>query len=108
MTVAVSLDESFVPAAGAGLEWLAPEHVANAGSTVGLILTERSNISSKKTPGGIGKHLEPMLAKLSASSLLSLPMRVTSHPSKLPSNLSYIARYAIMFAQVASHSFMTC
>jgi hypothetical protein len=39
-----------------------------------LILMERSNISSKKTPGGIDKHLEPMLAKLSASSLLSLPM----------------------------------
>jgi hypothetical protein len=28
--------------------------------------------------------LEPMLARLSASSLLSLPMCVTSHPSKLP------------------------
>jgi hypothetical protein len=46
----------------------------------GLILTDRSNISFKKTPGGIGKHLDLILAKLSASSLLSLPMWVTSHP----------------------------
>jgi hypothetical protein len=72
----------------------------------GLILTERSNISLKKTPSGIGRQLDPILARLSASSLLSLPMWVTLHPSKLPSSLSYIAQYAIMFAQVASHSFM--
>jgi hypothetical protein len=28
-------------------------------------------------------------------------------PSKLPSSLSYIVQYVIMFAQVASQSFMT-
>jgi hypothetical protein len=99
---------SSVPAARVGPGWLALERVANAGSMAGLILMERSNISLKKTPGAIGKYLDPILAKLSASSLLSLPMWVTSHPSKLRSSLSYIARYAIMFAQVASHSFMTC
>jgi hypothetical protein len=49
-----------------------------------------------------------MLARLSTSSLLSLPMCVTSHLSKSPSSLSYMARYAIMFAQVVLHSFMTC
>jgi hypothetical protein len=32
--------------------------------------------------------LDPILAKLFASLLLSLPMWVTSHPSKLPSSLS--------------------
>jgi hypothetical protein len=106
--VAVSLDRSSVPVVGVGLGWLAPERVANARSMAGLILTERLNISSKKIPGGIGRHFDPMLAKLAASSLLSLPICVTSHPSKLPSSLSYIARYAIMFTQVASHSFMTC
>jgi hypothetical protein len=81
---------SSVPAAGVGLGWLTPERLR------------------RKTPSGIGKHFDPMLAKLSASSLLSLPIWVTSHLSKLPSSLLYIARYAIMFVQVASHSFMTC
>jgi hypothetical protein len=70
MTAAASLEKSSVPAAWVELDCLAPERVANAGSMAGLILTERSNISSKKTPGGIGRHLEPMLARLSASSLL--------------------------------------
>jgi len=44
-------------------------------------LIECSDISSQKTTGGTGKHRDPMFAKLSASSLLALPMCDTSHPS---------------------------
>jgi hypothetical protein len=70
VTRMISADESLVSSA--------PEHVANAGSIVAdLILTDRSNISSKKTPGGIDRHLDPILARESASSLLSRPMWAT-------------------------------
>jgi hypothetical protein len=53
--------------------------VANANSLVAdLILMDHSNISSKETPGGIGKHFDLMLAKEWTSSLLSQPMCLTS------------------------------
>jgi hypothetical protein len=48
-------------------------------------LIDRSIISSQKTPGGIGRHWDPMFAKLSASSLLDLLTCDTLHPSKVPS-----------------------
>jgi hypothetical protein len=44
-----------------------------------------STISSQKTPGGRGRHWDPMFAKLSASSLLAQLICGNSHPSKVPS-----------------------
>jgi hypothetical protein len=35
-----------------------------------LFFIDLSMISSQKTPGGIGRHWDPMFARLSASSLL--------------------------------------
>ena len=46
--------------------------LGGAGEMV-LTLTDRSKISSKKTPGGMGAHVDPMLASVSASSLLARP-----------------------------------
>jgi hypothetical protein len=67
----------------------APERIANVGFlVVGLVLMDLSKIVSKKTPGGIGRHFDPMLAKSSASTLLSLPTCQTSQPSKSPSSRS--------------------
>jgi hypothetical protein len=50
-----------------------------------LLFIDLSMISSQKTPGGIGRHWDPMFARLSASSLLALLTCQTSHPSKVPS-----------------------
>jgi hypothetical protein len=44
-----------------------------------------SMISSQNTPGGTGKHWDPMFARLSTSSLLALLICETSHLSKVPS-----------------------
>jgi hypothetical protein len=50
-----------------------------------LSFIDLSIISSKKTPGGIGRHWDPMFAKLSASSLPDLLTCDTSHPLNVPS-----------------------
>jgi hypothetical protein len=50
-----------------------------------LSFIDLSMISSQKTPGGTGRHWDPMFAKLSASLLLALLTCDTSHPSKVPS-----------------------
>jgi hypothetical protein len=50
-----------------------------------LFFIDLSMISSQKTPGGIGKHWDPIFAKLSASSLLVLLTCETLHPSNVPS-----------------------
>jgi hypothetical protein len=50
-----------------------------------LPFIDLSMISSQNTPGGMGKHWDPMFARLSASSLLALLICETSHPSKVPS-----------------------
>jgi hypothetical protein len=50
-----------------------------------LPFIDLSMISSQNTPGGTGKHWDPMFARLSASSLLALLISETSHPSKVPS-----------------------
>jgi hypothetical protein len=50
-----------------------------------LCFIDLSMISSQKTPGGIGRHWDPIFAKLSASLLLALLMCETSHPSNVPS-----------------------
>jgi hypothetical protein len=49
-----------------------------------LFFIDRSMISSQKTPCGMGKHWDPMFAKLLASSLLALLTCETSHPSNVP------------------------
>jgi hypothetical protein len=69
---------------------LAPEPaVANwfnsPGLKVLLPFIDLSMISSQNTPGGMGKHWDPMFARLSVSSLLVLLICETSHPSKVPS-----------------------
>jgi hypothetical protein len=71
-------------------ELLAPEPVV--GCWVGsseveflLFFIDISMISSQRTPGGIGRHWDPMFARLSASSMLAQLMCETSHPSKVPS-----------------------
>jgi hypothetical protein len=46
---------------------------------------DRTVISSQKTPEGIGKHWDPMFAKVSASSLLARLTWDILHPSKDPS-----------------------
>jgi hypothetical protein len=51
-----------------------------------LSFIDLSMISSQKTPGGMGRHWDPMFAKLSASSLLALLTCDTLHPLKVPSN----------------------
>jgi hypothetical protein len=50
-----------------------------------LPFIDLSMISSQNTPGGMGKHRDPMFARLSASSLLALLICETSDPSKVPS-----------------------
>jgi hypothetical protein len=70
--------------------FLAPEPVAwcwpySSVVKVLLLFIDLSMISSQKTPCGMGKHLDPMFARLSASSLLALLMCETSHPSNVPS-----------------------
>jgi hypothetical protein len=50
-----------------------------------LLFIDLLMISSQKTPDGIGRHWDPMFARLSASSLLALLICQTSHPSKVPS-----------------------
>ena len=51
---------------------LAPERTFGSSSSDGfLILMERSLISSQKTPAGMLRHWDPMLARVSASSLLA-------------------------------------
>jgi hypothetical protein len=50
-----------------------------------LFFIDLSMISSHTTPGGTGRHWDPMFARLSASSLLALLTCETSHPSKVPS-----------------------
>jgi hypothetical protein len=44
-----------------------------------------SMISPQKTPGGTGRHWDPIFTKLLASSLLALLICETSHLSKVPS-----------------------
>jgi hypothetical protein len=46
---------------------------------------DRSIISSQKTPDGIGRHWDLILARISASLLLDLLMCDTLHQSKVPS-----------------------
>ena len=65
-------------------------------------------IFSRNTRGGIGAIVETMFASLSASSLLDLAMWRSSQTSKLPSSRLYMSRYAIMFSDFASHSFIVC
>jgi hypothetical protein len=50
-----------------------------------LSFIDLSMISSQKTPIGIGRHWDPMFAKLSASSLLDLLTCDTLHPSNVHS-----------------------
>jgi hypothetical protein len=50
-----------------------------------LLFIDLSTISSQKTPCGIGKHWDPIFARLSASSLLALLTCETLHPSNIPS-----------------------
>jgi hypothetical protein len=50
-----------------------------------LCFIDLSMISSQKTPGSIGRHWDPIFAKLSASSLLALLTCETLHPSNVPS-----------------------
>jgi hypothetical protein len=50
-----------------------------------LPFIDLSMISSQKTPGGTGRHWDPMFDRLSASLLLALLTCETSHPSKVPS-----------------------
>jgi hypothetical protein len=50
-----------------------------------LFFIDLSMISSQKTPGGTGRHWDPIFAKLSASSLLALLTCKTLHPSNVPS-----------------------
>jgi hypothetical protein len=50
-----------------------------------LPFIDLSMISSQNTSGGMGKHWDPMFARLLASSLLALLICDTSHPSKVPS-----------------------
>jgi hypothetical protein len=50
-----------------------------------LFFIDLSMISSQKTPGGIGRHWDPMFARLSGSLLLALLTCETLHPSKVPS-----------------------
>src|SRR3954462_14890193 len=65
-----------------------------------------TQICSRNTPGGTFAQVVPMLASLSASSLLSLPTCRSSQQSNSPSSALYSARYAIMFSACASHSFI--
>jgi hypothetical protein len=51
-----------------------------------LPFIDLSMISSQKTPGGTGRHWDPMFVRLSASSLLDLLICEASHPLKVPSN----------------------
>jgi hypothetical protein len=69
---------------------LAPEPIVTCwltspGLEVLLPFIDLSTISSQKTPGGMGRHWDPMFARLSASLLLALLICETSHPSKVPS-----------------------
>jgi hypothetical protein len=50
-----------------------------------LFFIDLSMISSQNTPGGIGRHWDPIFAKLSAFSLLAQLTCETSHPSNVPS-----------------------
>jgi hypothetical protein len=50
-----------------------------------LPFIDLSMISSQKTHGGTGRHWDPMFAKFLASSLLTMLMCETLHPSKVPS-----------------------
>jgi hypothetical protein len=72
------------------LVFLAPEPVAGCwpcSSVVEVLLLfiDLSMISSQKTPCGMGRHWDPMFARLSASSLLALLTCKTLHPSNVPS-----------------------
>jgi hypothetical protein len=72
------------------LSFLAPEPVAwcwPCSSLVEVLLffIDLSMISSQKTPCGIGKHWDPIFARLSASLLLALLTCETSHLSNVPS-----------------------
>jgi hypothetical protein len=72
------------------LDFPAPEPVAwcwpcSSVVEVLLLFIDLSMISSQKTPCGMGKHWDPMFAKLSTSLLLALLMCKTSHPSNVPS-----------------------
>jgi hypothetical protein len=49
-----------------------------------LPFIDLSMISSQNTPGGTGKHWDPMFARLPTSSLLALLICETSHPLKVP------------------------
>jgi hypothetical protein len=50
-----------------------------------IFFIDLSMISSQKTPGGIGRHWDPIFAKLSAFSLLAPLTCETLHPSNVPS-----------------------
>jgi hypothetical protein len=50
-----------------------------------IFFIDLSNISSQKTPDGMGRHCDPIFARLLAYSLLFLLTWKTSHPSKVPS-----------------------
>jgi hypothetical protein len=49
-----------------------------------LFFIDLSMISPQKTPGSLGKHWDPIFARLSASSLLALLTCETSHPLNAP------------------------
>jgi hypothetical protein len=52
---------------------------------VSFYFTDLSMISSQNTPGGTGKHWDPMFSRWLASLLLVLLICDTSHPSNVPS-----------------------
>src|SRR4051812_17192879 len=65
----------------------APECSASSGDPLGNFrLMDGTQICSRNTPGGTFAQVEPMLASLSASSLLSLPTCRSSQPSNSPSS----------------------
>src|SRR4051812_24864375 len=70
--------------------------------------------SSQNTPGGTGRHCDPMFARTSASLLLDLLTCFTLHPSNVPSRSLYASLYATklsltaspnIFRRVAPHAF---
>jgi hypothetical protein len=72
------------------LDLSAPESVVGYGLgspdvELFLFFIDLSMISSQKIPDSIGRHWDPMFARLSASLLLALLTCETLHPLKVPS-----------------------